>query len=332
VCEPIAGIAVAEQLGRVPRRLRFVRGGYCEISDQPGLAGLLQQLGHRDSPVERWQRDTGIALASLCILVLLAAATYRWILPEAAEVLAARIPEEVVESLSDQTLRQLDKTVLKESTMDPDRQMMLMRRYARLRKPPAVFHEGLMFRSSPLLGANALSLLDGRIVMLDGLVALADNDEQLLAVMAHEYAHAQLRHSLRQLVRTTAVGTITAWWIGDFSTMLAAAPAMFAQLHYSRQLETEADDYAADLLQDNGIVWRRFCRNCNPRLATAIGVRMPKPRSATTWRRIPARVRVCGGSGIASDRLSQRAAAAGTDHGRDRVRQDRAVAGVGRAL
>lgn len=255
--QPLDRVVVAEQLGRVPRRLRFDDGAYCELPAQPGLDAFLQQLGHRDSAVERWQRSLALAVLSVLLLAASGFATYRWLLPWFAQVVAERVPESFAVAMADRTLAVLDQQALKPSTLPVERQQALAAGFAALNQAGS-FSGTILFRDAPALGANALTLPDGRVVMLDGLVALADDDEQLLAVMAHEQGHAQLRHGLRQLARSTAIGVIMAWWIGDFSHVLATAPALLAQLRYSRELESEADAYAVALLQRNGIAPERL--------------------------------------------------------------------------
>ena len=55
------------------------------------------------------------------------------------------------------------------------------------------------------------------------------------------------------LVQATVLGALGAVVLGDFSTVLAAVPALLGQAHYSRQAEHEADVYAVRLLKAAGI-------------------------------------------------------------------------------
>jgi Zn-dependent protease with chaperone function len=41
--------------------------------------------------------------------------------------------------------------------------------------------------------------------------------------------------------------------LGDFSTLLAAVPALLGQAHYSREAEREADAHAVKVLKDAGL-------------------------------------------------------------------------------
>ena len=46
---------------------------------------------------------------------------------------------------------------------------------------------------------------------------------------------------------------VMVWAVGDFSSILAVAPATLLQAKYSRDFEREADAFAADLLVAHGI-------------------------------------------------------------------------------
>ncbi len=250
--EALSSVRVPERLGQLPRRVEFVDGAHCAVGDQPGADAFFEALGHRESWVERGQRSLLLALISLALIMACGVAAYFWLLPWATDRLAERVPQAAIEMLSERTLKSLDEHVLKPSELPPERQQQLSDRFAALAKPGATPNR-VQFRNSPMLGANALALPDGQLLVLDGLVQLADNDEELLGVMAHELGHAQLRHGLRQILRTTVIGAAMAWWVGDFSVVLAAGPTLLAQARYSRELETEADDFAVDLLLRNGI-------------------------------------------------------------------------------
>jgi Zn-dependent protease with chaperone function len=110
-----------------------------------------------------------------------------------------------------------------------------------------------LFRGSPQLGANAFTLPDGTIIVLDDLITAIGDDGQTLAVLAHELGHVHGRHGLQLLLQSSAVGAFWTFYIGDISHMLAAAPAAVVQARYSQDLERQADDYAAAVLLHNGM-------------------------------------------------------------------------------
>lgn len=102
----------------------------------------------------------------------------------------------------------------------------------------------LNFRKSPTIGANAFALPGGQVVMTDELVALADNNDEIVAVLAHELGHVKGRHALRQTLQGTISGIIIIAITGDVSSIASGLPALMLNMKYTRELESEADDYA----------------------------------------------------------------------------------------
>ena len=251
---PFAGVKVDERLGRAPRRLHLGNGAFCVVRDLNALDALLSATAHRDGWVDRMQRRAKFALLSVVACAALAVAGYKWGLPWAAARGAANMPPAVGIKLSNEALRVLDGRVLLPSKIAKDRQQELSAKFHALRLPeggtPKV---ELLFRRSPQLGANAFTLPDGRIIVLDELVTMLDDDRQLLATFAHEAGHAHGHHGMRMLLQSTAVGAFLAFYIGDISGLLVVAPATLMQAKYSRDLEAQADDYGAAVLRLNGM-------------------------------------------------------------------------------
>lgn len=253
----IAELDISEPLASAPRLLRLPDGAFCEVTDQGGLEQILEQAGHRSSLVVRAQQSWMLALLSLPILCAAAVAAYVWGLPALSSHLAERVPAPAVAALSARTLEFLDDHLLAESQLPPARQTEIAQGFAALPGLDRRQTYEILFRSSPA-GPNALALPDGRLVLLDDLVTLADSDEQIFAVLGHELGHVHHRHGLRQMLQATALGVLTAWWFGDTSTLLVAAPTALLNARYSRGLETEADAYAVSLLRSSGLSPRRL--------------------------------------------------------------------------
>lgn len=102
----------------------------------------------------------------------------------------------------------------------------------------------LNFRKSPVIGANAFALPGGQVVMTDELVELASHDDEVIAVLAHELGHVKGRHALRQTLQGTISGIIIIALTGDVSSIASGLPALMLNMKYTRELETEADEYA----------------------------------------------------------------------------------------
>jgi Zn-dependent protease with chaperone function len=251
---PFARVKLDERLGRAPRRLRLEDGTFCEVSDLDALDTLLSATAHRDGWVDRMQRRVLFVLFALVACVVLAAAGYKWALPWAAAKGAQHLPPAVGKELSVQTLKVLDGRILLPSKISQERRQALSAQFHALRLPEGgTAKSELLFRNSPQLRANAFTLPDGTIIVLDDLITLINDDPQILAVFAHELGHAHGRHGLQLLLQSSAVGAFWTLYVGDISSLLAAAPAAVLQARYSQDLEREADDYGAALLMHNGM-------------------------------------------------------------------------------
>jgi len=252
--ELLSRLEISEAMGSAPRRLTFPDGAVCEVAQQPGLDALLAAAGHGEPLVARIQARWRWALVSAVALLALLAGGYRWGLPWAAERIAARMPDAVVASVSQQTLQALEEFLFEPTAVPAPRRQRVADAFARMRPGAAgaVRHQ-VLFRSAPGMGANALALPDGTIVVTDQLVALAGTDDGILAVLAHELGHVHERHGLRLMVESSIVGFALAWYLGDVSSIAASVPAALLQARYSRDHERAADAYGARMLQANGM-------------------------------------------------------------------------------
>ncbi|GAC1627312.1 MAG: M48 family metallopeptidase [Nevskia sp.] len=248
--EPLAQVRIGERLGAGPRLLSFGDNAYCEVRDHAGLEARLRAGGYRPHrAIETLQGSWRVALIALAAVLVSAVAAYRWGLPIAAEVIAARVPAGVSQQISRSALATLDRAWLQPSKLPAERREALSRGYARLDSGETAEGPRLEFRSSPAIGPNAFALPDGTVVVLDELVELAANDEEIYAVLAHEQGHVHYRHGLRMILQGSAVAAAMTAWVGDFSTLLALLPTALLETRYSREFEAQADDYAVAQLQ-----------------------------------------------------------------------------------
>jgi Zn-dependent protease with chaperone function len=201
----------------------------------------------------QWESTPRSLLIVVGALLLMAVALYHFGIPVAARALAARVPDGVTAAISDQVLNGLESNVLQPTTLPPERQRQLSAGFERLVGPGRARRYRLVYRGSPELGANALALPSGTIVVTDALVQLARDDREILGVLAHEAGHVEARHGMRQVLQASALVLVVGLAVGDFTSLAAAAPTVLLQAKYSRDFEREADTYAADMLRANGI-------------------------------------------------------------------------------
>ena len=89
---------------------------------------------------------------------------------------------------------------------------------------------------------NAFAAPGGIVVVNAGLLRAVTCPEELAGVLAHEIAHAELRHSLKGIVKNLGLRTIAALALGDYGgTALAEGMKKLAELGFSREAEREAD-------------------------------------------------------------------------------------------
>ena len=99
---------------------------------------------------------------------------------------------------------------------------------------------------------NAFAIPGGYVAVHTGLVLEADSIAEIQGVLAHELAHVEMRHSVRQLVDTAGLVLFVQALFGDLSGLAAIAidgGRELISLEHSRDAEREADDRAVELLR-----------------------------------------------------------------------------------
>lgn len=87
---------------------------------------------------------------------------------------------------------------------------------------------------------NAFCTPGGYIYVYTGIMKYLDNEAQLAGVLGHEIAHADFRHSTRQMTKQYGIETLLGILAGD-RKMLAEITSGIVGLKFSRDHETEAD-------------------------------------------------------------------------------------------
>jgi Zn-dependent protease with chaperone function len=179
---------------------------------------------------------------------------YVYVLPAMARSAADRLPPAALTAMSTRLEQGLDALVFDPSELSEGRQNGLRILVVRLELPAgSTLPLNVGFRRSGTLGANALALPSGTILMTDALVTLLDDDRLLMAVVAHEAGHVQRRHGVRKVIQSSVVGILMTWYLGDVGAIGLAAPTALLDAKYSRDLERDADDYAIETLRLNGL-------------------------------------------------------------------------------
>ena len=188
-------------------------------------------------------------------IVALAVAAYAYAIPFAARLVLAAVPISVDRTIGDLSFQSIGGQLLRPSRLPEAEQTRLRgafeRAIARADGKDAV-PTTLEFRAGEI-GPNAFALPGGRMVVTDELVALVDGREDVvIGVLGHEYGHVKARHGVRMVAQSALLRTVTSLVLGDFSAVLAAAPALLGEQAYSRDFEREADAESVRILRAAG--------------------------------------------------------------------------------
>ena len=248
-------VTIESRLGQGPRFIRFTDGGRCEVADNAALDAVIATWApnRAGSWLHRLETSWTQVIIATVALGVIGWATIHFGLPWAARKIAFTLPADITRSLGDQTLAALDKSLLSPTVLTHERQIALQAEFARfLARAGDTTPYRIEFRSMKQAGANAFALPSGVIVITDDLVTMAENDAEIVGVLAHECGHIVHRHALRAVLQNSAVFVVIALITGDVSSATAfggALPTYLLQSRFSREFEREADAHAVEQLR-----------------------------------------------------------------------------------
>lgn len=255
--EALAGLRISPRLGRTPRTIAFADGARVLVADHPMLDAWFPAEDRLQRLVDRLERHAHAVAASIVLCVASLVVAVVWGIPWAADRIAEQIPAGIEAKLGEGVLEQLDKRFgFEPSGLETTREAALRERFARVVAASGIAGEQrLEFRRAESVGANALALPGGTIVVTDDLVNAFGDDRAFDAVIAHELGHQQHRHALRQTLRSSFVIVLGAFFAGDVSaasSVVIGVPTFLLQSHYSRGFEEESDRFAFTTLESMG--------------------------------------------------------------------------------
>lgn len=248
-------ISLSDEIGKVPRRITFPSGWVFIAIEGQQLNSWLKQHA-KPSMIAKLEKNLGLILISVLITALTAFAGYRYGLPLLANAIADALPSQVAEYVGENTQDILDDIGMEPSTLPPARQAKLQNEFD---QTLAILEQSnIRFEIRPKLvfkhhqdDANAFALADGSIILTDAMVRLAESPEEREGIFLHELGHVYHKHVLTNLVQSTLLSITVAMVIGDSSSIgdtLVSVAVLGAGLSYSRELEKQADTFAADQL------------------------------------------------------------------------------------
>jgi Zn-dependent protease with chaperone function len=257
-------LRVTSRIANTPRYIYFPGGGKFETDSNDAIdrwlsanqAGLLQGWLHRMESRYRY------AALSLFVVIVFAWLSVQYLIPAASTVIVEQLPISLTKKLGEGTLELMDRHIFVESNLSAKKQQQLQRLFQKY-FPQQIIDYSLVlhFRHSKSIGANAFALPSGDLLLTDDFVALAQNDNELLAVLAHEVGHIESQHLMRRLVQDSFLIFLITMVTGDVSSVSSialSAPTVLLEMAYSREFEREADQSALVFLQQHNIASVNF--------------------------------------------------------------------------
>lgn len=205
--------------------LYFPDGRRYAVEDTLALDTVLAEARMKQRRRRFAWRGMGWQCLVLLLLLLAAMATVaqRWTLPLAIDALVGGMSSHMLRAASEQALERVDAEWLASSELDDARQNALRARFATLHIPggePVAWR--VLFRSGARTGPLVFSLPNGDIVLTDELVHQARSDDEVVAVLAHEFGHLQRDDALRTLAARRPWLVLRSWLASDSQVPILA--------------------------------------------------------------------------------------------------------------
>ncbi len=253
---PLAGLQLA--LGGASDRLIFlthhslpqttVHTADHAILDHPVVLGTSALAAQRAKIRAKKRFGAALLLSCAAALILAVAAlvlSRSWIV----QMAAAAVPVSFEISAGDKLFEQMMVTrkVVKNAEVDAQLKQITDPLLAGIsdRRYPFTFH----VIEDPTL--NAFAMPGGHVVLHSGLLLAADRAEEVVGVLAHEIAHVNRRHSIRNIIASAGLYLVLSAVVGDASGLLAVLAdnsAFLLDRKFTRDFEREADSVGWDYL------------------------------------------------------------------------------------
>ena len=253
----------SDRLGNVERKIYCPQGVFT-TADNDTVDALFKKQSAMAHVIHTVESNLAWVVMAMFITVISGYGFIAYGMPWLGNRIAHILPHETNEIIAEQSFEFLDKYMLSPSHLNEERQQQLKDHFDQqlvqvLFEPDHEVDYRLHFRrwgDDEHEIPNALALPSGDIILTDRFVELAQNQQEIDAVLLHEIGHVVERHSLQMLVQSTLMATVIMMITGD-TTALGdlgiGLGSILVSSHYSRTHETEADHYAFQHMLTMGI-------------------------------------------------------------------------------
>lgn len=219
----------------------FVEMGAARTAFLAGVpAGLTRQAAGARRTQQRVHNRFRWALASMVVVFALPVvflAGLIWHSDTAIAWLVRQVPPAQEARLGDLVLSQ---TRAQMKVIDSGPAVDAIRALGERLTPNSVYQYRWLVVDRP--DTNALAAPGGVVLVFSGLILKADSPEELAGVLAHEVAHAELRHGLQGMAKRLGIQAVV-WLGGDWGTgVLSGLLTDLLDMKFSRQAEIDADE------------------------------------------------------------------------------------------
>lgn len=258
--EPISDCRISHRLANTPRFIYFSDQQKFETLENDKVDAAVKAHPQFNFLMNLVHQLESHSLFVLLTIIVMAGASwfgYKYGLPRISKTIAYHLPATVMNTAATQTLTLLDKTHLGPSQLTPEVQSRVLAHFQQAINENKTEHIKVIFRDGKAIGPNAFALPDGTVIFTDAMVNMAENDDELLAVLAHEIGHVKYRHAVRATIQNSSIGIFVSLLIGDAggaaSGIIIALPVVLTTMAYSRDFERESDDNALAYLKTHKI-------------------------------------------------------------------------------
>ncbi len=201
------------------------------------MAGALRGACRTRAKIERRFRWGWAALVLLLLLPVIAVGLFLLKAEVLSEWFARYVPVAYEQKIGDLVLTQ---TRVQMRLIDAGPAVEAVRTIGQRLVPESRFQYRWFIAERPEI--NAFAAPGGVVMVFSGLLKAADTPEEVAGVLAHEIAHAELRHGLRGMFKSLGMRALLSVALGDLSgSTLAEAAANLSGLKFSRDAERAAD-------------------------------------------------------------------------------------------
>lgn len=260
----LSEVRIPNRIADTPRHILLPDGAVCEVRDNDALDALRARAERGPLPagrrferlLHRLDSTWRGAAAALAVTAAVLYSFTQWGAPMMAGVVVAATPPQVEAVIGQNLLTLMDQlNFVEPSRLESNRRNELLAAFTEIAEDAGVADTDLLFYSGRRLGANAFALPGGTVIITDELIGLAEHDEEIIAVLAHEVGHVAGRHVMRRLAQTSSMLVVWTAFTGDVSVAALSilGPDQLLAMSYSRDFERDADRFAFDYMGRAGI-------------------------------------------------------------------------------